>query len=245
LKESEGVEHKKVSPKKKVMKKKSPVKKVVKKKSPVKKPSPVKKVTKKAPKRCDAKEDPLECDEGDLCSATSGKCMKDTPAVRKGKSELHVDGRIIVGTAETIDSLQKILGGEVKRAGAKAEKVKKVSSVKKTPTPKKRSSSPKRKSSTPKRTPSPVRKASSVKKAPSAPKRASPKDVKGLERRLEELLAEDMQDEIEISKIQAKLKALKGKKAPSPVAGKRAGKVEMKKQEIYDTFKKCLESLKA
>lgn len=275
LQESEGAKKEKTP----VKKEKSPVKKVAKKtKSPVKKvakkaKSPVKKAAKKSPvkkaARCDDKEDPLQCKDGSLCSATSGKCLKDTVGNRKGKAELRVDGRVIVGTAETISNLQKILGGEIVGAKKASSPVKKTKSpvrsrsdspVKKSPikkkTPIKKAKSPVRKSSSPVKRKSPVKKAKSpVKKASSPAKKtktpvsarrnASPKDVKGIEKRLEELLAEDMQDEGEITRLQAKLKALKGKKAASPISAKKAGKVEMKKQEIYDTFKKCLESLKA
>lgn len=84
-----------------------------KKRSSSKSKSPQTKSPKTKTKRCDDKEDFLKCDEGTVCSASSGKCVKSTKSSRSGKVELHVDGRIIVGSEETLKNLQKILGGDL------------------------------------------------------------------------------------------------------------------------------------
>lgn len=108
--------------KSKVVKKKTPVKKVVKKKTPVKK---VKKVA-----RCDDVEDPLECDEGTICSAKIGKCVDE--AKGKFSYKLVIDDRSIFGTKATITKLQSFLGGDIVPPAPKAKR----GAVKKTPKPK-------------------------------------------------------------------------------------------------------------
>jgi hypothetical protein len=260
----------KKSPVKKTVTKKSPVKKTVTKKSPVKK-SPVKKtVTKKSPvkKTCVDKEDPLECEEGEICSAPSGRCIKDTKINRHGskndKVELLVDGRVIVGTSSTIKKLQQLLGGEIKSPAKKSPAKK---TVKKSPSPSKKSpvkKSPVKKSPV-KKSPvkkSPVKK-SPVKKSPVEKKRTSPKGKEELspakptrtskkksgsphtlaevEKRLNKLVQESG-DHSEIENLKEKLAKLKAG-GKSPREKLKSGKVQMKEQEIYKTFMNCLSSL--
>ena len=241
----------------------SPTKKSVSPKKETPKKSPVKKSpAKKVAARCDAEEDFMECQEGTICSATSGKCVKDTKAARKDKAELKVDGRTIIGSLETIKNLQKILGGVIKgiKTPSPAKKVKKVvkkspspkkTPVKKTPTPKKTPSSA-RKTPSPKKTPSSAKKTPSPKKVPSprktpkkvSPKKTpakSPKDIRGIEKRLADLIDESG-DVKEIERLRKELQELKSRQPKTAKA--RPGKVEIKKQQIYDTFKECLANLK-
>lgn len=164
--------------------KKSPVKG---RKSPVK--STKKTATKKSPvkkaKTCVDKEDPLLCGEDQICSAPSGRCIKDTKVNRHGskndKAELLVDGRVIVGTVATITKLEQILGGTITLPGAKKSPSKK-SPVKKAKSPARKKKSPARKSPV-KKAKSPARKKKSparkkkspVKKVSPAKPRTSPK----------------------------------------------------------------------
>jgi hypothetical protein len=190
--------------------KESPKKKVSPKKpSPTKSPSkksvkvtiakkPAKKSAKKPAKRCDDEDG--SCDPGQLCSAISGKCIKDTKTARKDKSELIVDGRVIIGSKKIIEDLQKKLGGIIsdvtpvkKPSPVKKVKkpVKKISPVKdETPSPKKPSPEKKVKKQVKKispvkdetpspKKPSPVKKVKKqVKKKPSTPKKPSPEKKK-------------------------------------------------------------------
>lgn len=95
------------------------VKTKTKKASPpkVKKTAGAKKA-KKAKKTCYDVEDPTLCDEGDVCNAASGRCVKSTGPAAKGKWRLEVDGRIIVGDEETLTKLQETLGGELTEPAA-------------------------------------------------------------------------------------------------------------------------------
>ena len=100
--------------KKKASPKKSPS---TKPKPPKKSPKP-KKTPKKKAKRCDAKDDWLDCDEGQVCSAKSGKCVKGKPA--KGMWVLVIEGRpSIVGEESVIKELQRVMGGKAQKAGEK------------------------------------------------------------------------------------------------------------------------------
>lgn len=74
-------------------------------------------------KKCTAKKDPLMCDSGELCDADTGKCIEDTPSVRK-QWILEVNGRTIVGKKAAIERLQKVLGGEVSSPSKKVKPAK-------------------------------------------------------------------------------------------------------------------------
>ncbi len=220
------------------------------KSTPPKKKSPAKKT-----KKCTDVTDWLECDKGQICSAPSGKCVKDTKINRHGskndKVELSVDGRTIVGTAKTIQSLQKILGGKISGGKKSASPVRSASPVKrksprkptppkkksprKSPSPaKRRSSSPRR---TPPRKPTPPKKKSPTKKK--SPSRKSPQTLAAIENRLNELL-EEGGNENEIKMLKDKLSKIKTSGTTQMPA-----KVTMKQQELYKTFAGCLASLEA
>jgi hypothetical protein len=148
---------------------KSPAKKtkVVKKKSPAKKTKVVKKKSPAKAKTCVDEEDPLICGDQEICSAPSGRCIKNTKANRHGtkgdKAELNVDGRIIVGTVATIKKLETILGGTITLPEKKSPPKKAKSPVKKAPVKKVvKAKSPVKKA--------PVKKV----KAKSPPKKVSP-----------------------------------------------------------------------
>lgn len=266
---------------KKTAAKKAVTKKVTAKKSPVKK-SPVKKaktakkaVAKKSPvkkaKTCVDKEDPLICDEGQICSAPSGRCVKDTKINRHGskndKAELLVDGRVIVGTVSTIQKLEKILGGTITLPGKPpAKKAKSPAKKKKSPA---RAKSPVKKASPAKKKKSPVKAKSPAKRTspkgkeelspptpkPKSPKKSpvvkkparkpakSPQTLEAVQRRLDKLV-EEGGDQSDIEKLQKKLDDLK-KKKKSPEAKAKPGKVKMAEQEIYKTFMECLSALSA
>jgi len=64
-------------------------------------------------RRCDSKDNPLLCGKNKICSAKSGACVSDTTSYRKGKYVLDADGRLIIGSKDTIEKLQEILGGKV------------------------------------------------------------------------------------------------------------------------------------
>ena len=177
------------------------------------KESPKRATKKRKPKRqprCDDENDYLECEDGSVCDASSGRCESDSSSFRKGKRELVTgDGRIIIGNEETLITLQGILGGEL------------------TPVEKKK------------------------KKISSRPK-PGPKES------LEELLTEEEEAEaVEMERLLLEMQELKkGTAEPSPKrSAKKSAKrvspkkietsIDLKKQEIYDTFQKCLESLKA
>ena len=87
-----------------------------------------KKPPKKKSSRCDDKDDYLACGKNELCSSVSGKCIKDIKRNRTKKSILKTtDGRTIVGTADLLNKLQKIIGGKISDASA-AESESEVSS---------------------------------------------------------------------------------------------------------------------
>ena len=50
-----------------------------------------------------------------------GSCVFDLVGLREGKYQLSVDGRGIIGSRETIESLQKVLGGEISKADSRPE----------------------------------------------------------------------------------------------------------------------------
>ena len=54
-----------------------------------------------------------KCETGKVCSAKSGRCIKDSTAARKGLSVLKVNGREIIGPKATIETLQATLGGKI------------------------------------------------------------------------------------------------------------------------------------
>ena len=240
----------------------SPPKKVVvpKKSSPPKKVA--KKVAKKA-KRCDDLEDPVICGEEQVCKANTGRCVADTAAARKGMSELKVDGRTIIGDAATIKSLQGVLGGTISSPSKPAAGKKVAKKVPKKASPKKASpkkASPKtvseieerlkeliggdeggdevieklraklaaaKKTNVARKVPVPKKKtppkaASPKKKTP--PKAASPK-----------------------KKTPPKAASPKKKTPPKAASPKRPTetKVELQKQQILETFEKCLANLQA
>jgi len=93
-------------------------KSVVKKKS--KSPKVVKAKGKKA-KRCDDPVDYVDCSSNQVCNANTGKCRKDTKTARKGQYELSVMGRTIVGRKEAILKLQETLGGIIRSADSPKE----------------------------------------------------------------------------------------------------------------------------
>jgi SAP domain len=213
--------------KKTVTKKKSPVKKTTKKKVSAKKAS--------AKKRCDDEEDYEECDEDKVCSATSGKCVKDTKAARKGKAELHVDGRVIIGTDKVIKDLQKVLGGKISGTP---------SPVKKKTTPKKKVS-PKKKVTPKKKTPLFTQAEKEAYKKRVSGKgvithKASPdifdlfkSEAESEEERLEDLLKVKPKKKTPVKKTKQKAKVEK----KTPV------KVLKQRDIIQKTFEECLESL--
>ena len=55
-----------------------------------------------------------DCESGKVCSAKSGRCIKDSAAARKNTIVLVVDGREIVGSEDIVRKLQKQLGGKIK-----------------------------------------------------------------------------------------------------------------------------------
>ena len=199
--------------------------------------------------RCDDEEDALECDEGDVCSADTGKCVTDTAAVRKGTSELKVADRIIIGDAATIKKLQGILGGTITspvKPKAQPKVLKKVVAkkvVKKT-SPKemedlgarlddllseegdasdiadirKRIQKEKEEKKKPLPVPPAKKKPLPVPKKKVSPKKKTPTPQK---------------------------KTSPKKKTPTPKKPVTGFKTELKKQEIYETFQKCLASLQA
>ena len=116
--------------KKKKTSKKSPVKKTPPKKTPAKK-SPAKKspAKKKTAKRCassDMKsfEGYNKCDEDEACDVLTGNCIDNAKITKSGQHILKVDGRTIVGDAETIKKLQKVLGGNMSLLHKKDKKQK-------------------------------------------------------------------------------------------------------------------------
>lgn len=99
--------------------------------------SPKKKAARRAAK-CTDKEDPLECPDDKVCSATSGRCIGRTNLDKKWK--LRIDGRLIVGTEKVIRDLRDVLGGEIEGPGGPSPKRKTPSP--KTPSPKRKTPSP-------------------------------------------------------------------------------------------------------
>ena len=75
----------------------------------VKKAPSVKKVA--SPKCYDPNAE--KCETGKVCSAKSGRCIKDSTTARKGLSVLKVNGREIIGPKATIVTLQSTLGGKI------------------------------------------------------------------------------------------------------------------------------------
>lgn len=93
---------------------------------------------KKAAAKCDDIDNPKQCDDGELCKVQTHRCVKDTPANRKGMVTLKYKGNTIVGTPELIDEFAKAAGIRRKPSPAEAKpvkKVKKTASPVKAPTP--------------------------------------------------------------------------------------------------------------
>lgn len=207
-------------------------------KSPQKSPkaappkSPKKVAGKKKKARCDDKTDFLACGDQEVCSTKSGRCVADKAANRKGKWQLLVDGRTIVGTEDTIKELQKALGGEMRKADEKAKKA------------------------------SPARVVAASPKREKSPKKApSPKDIAGIEARMGELLGGGGTNE-EMKKLKKRLEELKKtagdkkspqkKKSPAKITGPdvvlrsppKGRKIDQSVQSVYDSFSACLANLK-
>lgn len=159
---------KKPSPKKKSPKKTSPKKTSPKKKSPVK---PRKTCGSSDMKSFDGYS---KCEEDEICSVLTGKCVKDTATSRAGQHVLNIDGRSIIGDLETIKKLQKELGGEIVESSKISPQKPKQKTPKKLPSPKKKS--PVKKPKSPKKLPEPKKK-SPVKKPESATVAASREDI--------------------------------------------------------------------
>ncbi len=130
-------------------------------------PSPPRK-----PKKCTDEVDPLICDPNELCSAKSGKCIKDDARVRKNKWILEIDGRVIIGSKKTIKKLQKSLGGGISKAEippveklATEKIVREVKESLKKLKQKKKPSTPKKISIPPKKVPTPKKITSTIEAA--------------------------------------------------------------------------------
>jgi len=192
---------------------KSPPKKAS---SPKKAPSPrpasppkPKKAAKKKASRCDDKDDYVKCDDDQLCSSVSGRCVKDSAVNRKGKKVLITgDGRKIAGEEKVLKELQKVLGGKIEGEMTEAEKAKASQEEIKIPIEPKAKTPPK-KAKTP-----PKVKVPSVKKARTPPKVKVPSAKKDAEFAF-----------------------------PQPQEELPPGVTEKQKNEIIETFKKCLASL--
>ena len=177
--------------------------------SPKKAPSPAKKAAKKKASRCDDKDDYVKCDDDQLCSSVSGRCVKDSAVNRKGKKVLITgDGRKIAGEEKVLKELQKVLGGKIEGEMTEAEKAKASQEEIKVPIEPKAKTPPK-KAKTP-----PKVKVPSVKKARTPPKVKVPSAKKDAEFAF-----------------------------PQPQEELPPGVTEKQKNEIIETFKKCLASL--
>jgi len=202
---------KKPSPKKPSPKKPSP-------KKPVKKPSPkkpVKKpVAKPAKRTCVDKDNYLECNDDQICSAISKRCIKDNSNFRKGKYLLTVDGRKIVGAEKTIKELQAILGGSISSADGKK------------PAPPK---------------PSPKTVTGIDKRLKDLLEGVDDDEIEKLEKKKKELLDKK---KTAAKKPSAKKPSAKKPSAKKPISGKlESPKISAAKQDIAITFSKCLASL--
>ena len=98
------------------------------KKSPKPKKSPAKKAKKspkakkgKSPKKGKCYDKGGSCPENEVCDGESGRCVFDLVGLREGKYQLSVDGREIIGSRGAIESLQKVLGGEISKADSRPE----------------------------------------------------------------------------------------------------------------------------
>jgi hypothetical protein len=230
--------------------------------------APKKKVAKKA-KRCDDLEDPVICGDKKVCKADTGRCVADTAAAKKGMSSLKVDDRTIIGDIHTLEKLKDILGGTI--TTAEKQKVKKVPKKKVTPkkvTPKKKTppGSPKDISDIEERLETLISGAEKAAKGEIAKLRKKLAEAKGVEKP-EPKVAKKVKRKVPtpkkktppppkkvstpkkktpspLKKVPTPAKKTPKKKTPSPK--KPAGfKVELKKQEIFDTFQKCLANLQA
>jgi hypothetical protein len=154
--------------------KKTPPKKISPKKTSPKKKTPPKKTSPVKPRKTCGSSDMKsfdgysKCEEDEICSVLTGKCVKDAATSRAGQHVLNIDGRSIIGDLETIRKLQKELGGEI----VKESKISPQKPEKKTSPKKKSPVKPK----SPKKSPEPKKK-SPVKKAESAIVAASREDI--------------------------------------------------------------------
>ena len=53
-----------------------------------------------------------ECPKEKVCNVLTRKCVANNAVNRRGQSLLNVGGRIILGDKDTIEKLQKVLGGD-------------------------------------------------------------------------------------------------------------------------------------
>jgi hypothetical protein len=223
---------------KKTKKVKSPKPKKVKTPSP---PKP-KKATKASSKSKCYDSDADDCDSGKICSQASGKCIADTKIARKGKYILTLNnGREIIGAKDKLEALRKSLGGEGTIASAEgapaAKPAKKPKFIPLMLSPEEPSSSEEDDDS------SAERRTAAEKRA--AEKKAEEKRA-AAKAKAEALIAAEVEKEKRrIMKIVEESKS--GKKPVSPVVtsilAERPTTVDLKKQEIQETFKKCLARL--
>lgn len=247
----------------KVTKKKASPKKKVVKASPVKKGKAIKKSKVKA-KRCDAVDDPLLCEENMICDAKSGACVDN----QKGKYsyKLIVDERTIIGTKALLMKLQGILGGDISGPEPKAKKGKgkkeEIDIVFVDDEEK-----PDEIDLIDDGTPDPERDMSEEDKTLFDQIMAQTRETIGktskttsLQGKLDDLINDEDQD-AEIGILKDKIQKIKTGKGPSPKRGvspkkspvpppveikaRGSTKVELERQEIFETFQKCLESLSA
>lgn len=177
--------------------------------------------------QCTDKDDPLLCDEGEVCYARgkTGKCVEDTDKTRKNRHILETaDGRVIVGGKATIEKLQKTLGGTISTPEKKPKKKKE---PKKPKTP--------RKPKTPKK------------------KKKEPTTEAGLQEHIRKLSEEGGAEE-DIARLEEALEKLKKKKKtkkkrkeepkPSKAPPKPPSfRLEEKRQDIAERFSQCIAEL--
>jgi hypothetical protein len=257
---------KKVSPKKVT---KKITKKVTKKVSP-KKVSPKKKASpKKAKKaaRCDDQEDYVECEDGSVCNAATGRCIKDTGVNRKKypASITLKDGRKLIGSEESIEKIREIFGDQVEEVSKRCDDEDGVcedDQVCDGDSGECTADSEDIRSKKRYELDVKGRKIIGTKATIEKLHKKLGGKVKSLDdeaKRLKELLAEEKEVSGEAAKLEEQIskrkkkspkkkevavKPVEEKKKESPKP-KESVKVEMEKQKIYDTFKRCLESLQA
>jgi hypothetical protein len=155
-----------------------------------------------------------DCASGDICS-TTGKCVKDNDKNRKGKLVLVVDGRSIIGSKETIEKLQKTLGGEI--VGAEKKIVR------------------------PATPPKPVKEKKPKAKKTKSPKKPKEMEILVGDSDDEELETLRTKSPKIIPKTKTPVISTKPMMIEEPII---SGSVDLRKKEIQETFKKCLSRLK-